>query len=100
MEVLAHHGRRVLELGLEPRRRVRESPLRRGEAVVGGAERLGKAPRDPPVRLPRFAPKYDQVLRGERARLQKVLLLDQAKVGEQADDRSRPWMVGLGPRRT
>src|SRR6266850_7103361 len=83
MEVLAHHGHRVLELGLEPRRRVRKSLLRSGEAIVGGAEGLGEALRDPAIRLPRLAPEDDQVLRRERAGLEKVFLLDQAKVREQ-----------------
>src|SRR5205085_11493411 len=34
MEVVAHHGGRRLQLRVEPRRGVRESLLRRGEAVV------------------------------------------------------------------
>src|SRR5438093_2009748 len=77
VEVLAHHGRGVFELGLEPRRRVRKPLLRGGEAIVGGAERLGEALRDPAIRLPRLAPEDDQVLRRERPGLEKVLLLTQ-----------------------
>src|SRR5205809_4731120 len=50
MEVLAHHAHRVLELGLEPRRGVREALLSRAEAIVGGDERLGQAAGDPAVR--------------------------------------------------
>src|SRR5262245_8331534 len=51
MEVLAHHGRRVLEPGLEPRGRVRKALLRGGEAVVGGAERLRQALGDEAIGL-------------------------------------------------
>jgi hypothetical protein len=86
VEVLAHHGHRVLELSLQPRRGVRESLLRRGEAIVGGDERLGEAPGDPPVRLPDFTPDDDQMLRRKRAGLAKVLLLDLAEVREQPRD--------------
>jgi hypothetical protein len=50
MEVLAHDGLGVLELGLEPRRRVGEAFLRRGEDLVGFAERLGE-----PRAIQRFA---------------------------------------------
>src|SRR5712692_3181550 len=63
MEVLAHHGHRVLELGLQPRRGVRKSLLCGGEAVVGGAERLGEAPGDPPGGLPGLAPDHDAMQR-------------------------------------
>src|SRR5262249_12792905 len=52
MEILTHHGHGILELGLEPWSRVGEALLRRGEAIVGGDERLGQALGDPPVLLP------------------------------------------------
>src|SRR6266540_909184 len=100
VEVLAHHGHGVLELGFQPRRGVRKPFLCRREAIVGGTERLGEAPGDPPVRLPGLAPDDDQMLRGKRAGFEEVLLLDVAKVREQPDDRTRPGMVGSGPRRT
>src|SRR5437762_11456517 len=74
MEVLAHHAHRVLELGLEPRRGVREALLSRAEAIVGGDERLGQAAGDPAVRFPYLATQDDQVLRRKRAGLEKVLL--------------------------
>src|SRR5258705_13275394 len=74
VEVLAHDGRRVLELGFEPRRRVRKSLLRGGEAIVGGAEGLGEALRDPALRLPPLAPEDDQVLRRGSARLWERIL--------------------------
>src|SRR5262245_50708160 len=54
VEVVAHHGRRLLELRLEPRRRVGEPLLGGGEAVVARDESLGEAPGDPRVRLPRL----------------------------------------------
>src|SRR5262249_49744044 len=59
MKVLAHHGCRVLELGLEPRRRVRKALLRSGEAVVGGAEGIGETLRDEAIGLPRLAAQHD-----------------------------------------
>src|SRR6266851_9841593 len=100
VEVLAHHGRGVLELGLQPWRSVREALLGRGEAVVGGAERLGEALGDPRVCLPGLASDDDQMLGRKRARLAKVLLLDRTEVREQAGDGSALGMVGLRARRT
>src|SRR5882762_7071374 len=50
VKVLTHHGHGVLELCLEPGRGVGEALLGRGEAIVGGAERLGEALGDPLVR--------------------------------------------------
>ena len=99
MEVLAHHGVRVLELRLEPRRGVREAPLRRGEAVVGGDEGVGEALGDPPVGFPRLAPEHDQVLGRKGAGLAEVLLLDGAEVREEAGDGARAGVVGLRARR-
>jgi len=51
------------------------------------------------IRLPRLAPEDDQVLRRERAGLEKVFLLDQAKVREQAQDRACSRVVGRRARR-
>src|SRR5882672_4267302 len=84
VEILTHHGHGVLELGLEPGRSVGEPLLGRGEAIVGGAERLGEALGDPWVRLPGLASDNDQMLGRKRARLAKVLLLDGTEVREQA----------------
>src|SRR6267143_7303703 len=99
MKVLTHDGDRGLELGLEPRRGVRKPLLGRGEAIVGGAERLGEALCDPSVRLPLFAPDDDQMLRRKRAGVAEVLLLDRAEIREEADHRARAGMIGLRTRR-
>src|SRR5687767_11336594 len=80
VEVVAHHGGGLLELRLQPWRGVREPLLGRGEAVVAGNERLGEAPGDPWVRLPRLAPDDDEVLRWERPGRDEVLALDSAEV--------------------
>src|SRR5262245_39598338 len=74
MEVLAHGRRGVLELGLEPRRGVREAALCRGERVVGGDEGVGEAAGDPAVRLERLPAQHDQVLGWKRAGLAEVPL--------------------------
>src|SRR3982075_3515226 len=55
VKVLTHHGRGFLELGLEQGRGVGEALLGRGEAIVGGPERLGEPFGDPLVRLPGLA---------------------------------------------
>src|SRR5256885_12943130 len=99
MKVLTHHGDRGLELGLEPGRGVRKPVLGWGEAIVGGAERLGEALRDPSVRLPRFAPDDDQMLRRKRAGVAEVRLLDCTEVREEAGHRPRAGMIGLWTRR-
>src|SRR5688572_24521977 len=99
MEVLAHHGGGVLELGFQPWRRVREAALRGAEAIVGGAEGLGEAPGDPAVGLPDLAPQHDEVLRRKRAGPPEVVLLDLAEVGEQPGERAVARMVGDRARR-
>src|SRR5215471_15958845 len=99
VEIVPHYGGRVLELGLEPRRRVREALLRRGEALVGRDERFGEAPRDPAVRLPDLAPDNDEVLRGKRPRSAEVVLLDGAELREEPDEPPGRGVVGLRPRR-
>jgi hypothetical protein len=67
--------RGYFQLGLQPRRGVRRSPLHRGEAIIGRDERLGEASRDPSVGLPGLAPEDEQMLRGKRARFLEVLAL-------------------------
>src|SRR5437016_14056540 len=99
VEILTHDGHGVLELGLKPRRGVGEALLGRGEAVVGGAERLGEALGDPRVRLPGLASDDDQMLGRKRARPAKVLLLDGTKVREQARDGPARGMISLRARR-
>src|SRR5882724_5704985 len=100
VKVLTHHGHGVLELCLEPGRGVGEALLGRGEAIVGGAERLGEALGDPLVRLPGLASDDHQMLRRKRAGLAKVLLLDVAEVREQAGDGSALGTISLRARRT
>src|SRR6267143_5115891 len=99
VKVLTHHGHGVLELCLEPGRGVGEALLGRGEAIVGGAERLGEALGDPRVRLPGFASDDDQMLGRKRARPAKVLLLDGTKIREQARDGPARRMISLRARR-
>src|SRR2546427_1972143 len=84
VEILTHDGHGVLELGLQPRRGVGEALLGRGEAVVGGAERLGEALGDPRVRLPGLAPDDDQLLGRKPARPANGPLPDGTKCREQA----------------
>src|SRR5262245_44133354 len=98
MKVLAHHGDRVLELRLEPWRRVWEAALRGGEAVVAGDECLGEALGDPLVRFPGLPAQHHQMLGGKRAGLPEVLLLDTAEVREQPRDRTIDRTVGLRAR--
>ncbi len=88
-EILAHHGERVFDMGVEPG----QHALERGgllQALVAEplrlAERLEQVHRDPAVLLVDLAADGDDMHDREDAGLAPVVLLDRDVVGEQAPD--------------
>src|SRR5579872_1729919 len=80
MEIGAHQRLSLLELGVEPRRRIRKRSLRFAEHIRAARECFGQRTRDPLVCFPCLAAEHNQMLRWIRSCRLKVLPLNAADI--------------------